>query len=1084
MRTRAVKVTFLISVAALLAVAAPATPRVESAGIDPTAGFTSDLAGPASHRSIVPAGGGLREEARRRETQAAPITPADYGRWESLGGGELSPDGGWLAVSIRRVDGTGELQLHELAAAGGEPVAIENGARPMFSSDSAWLAYQIGFSEDEQERLREEDEPIRNKMGLRNLASGEAEVFEAVAGFGFADGGRFLAIRGYTPEEAEAADLIVRSLASGSSINFGNIAEYAWQGEGTLLAMTVATSGGAGNGVQVYDAATGVLRVLDSGDATFEGATWREDADDLAVLRSIEDEAHEEPTHLLLAWRGLEAALGGGAVAAATPAARLRFDHREAAGFPAGMRVVEHRAPQWSDDGRAIFFGIREWPEKPATGEEADESGAEGAQDAAGGESGGAAGAGGQAAGGQGLVGQDEGGTGGQQEATEDDEPEPADVDVWHARDERIIPMQKLQEQRDRSRSYLSVWHVNEDRFVRLGGDVDESIGVLAGDRHATETDRKPYMFDGMFGRRWFDVDLIDVATGERTGVVDRVRYFSGGSADGRYLLYFKDDHHFAYEIASGEHRNLTAALPSSFVDDEYDYPTEQKPPWGVGGWAKGDAAVLLYDRYDVWSVAPDGSGAARITNGAAEEIEHRVIRLGREEDFIDPAQPLWLDLYGRWTKKYGYARLDPPAGGGSARAAGGDTVRAAGGDSNRATGGDGASGPGLAPGGFSPAGPVRLLFVDKNAGGLAKADDAATFAYTLQGFDDSPDYFVGGRDLAGARQVTRTNPFQADFAWGRSRLIDYDCEFGPRVQGALFYPAGYEEGRRYPMITYVYELRSATVHNYSVPSARSPYNPAVWTSLGYFVLEPDIVYRDRMPGTSAVECVRPALKAVVETGMVDGERVGLVGHSWGGYEAAYIPTRTDIFAASVSGAALTNFFSMFGTIHWNQGLPESSHFETGQARMGVPYWEDMEAYMRESPVMGIPDLQTPMLMAFGDSDGTVDWHQGVEMYNYARRAGKQFVMLVYAGENHSNREKKNQLDYHQRILDWFGHYLKGEEAKPWIIEGTSVIERNDELRRRGDGERGGGRGGRGGRGGSDSFAPEPQGSPAPVPGR
>jgi hypothetical protein len=754
--------------------------------------------------------------------------------------------------------------------------------------------------------------------------------------------------------------------------------------------MTVATSGGAGNGVQVYDAATGVLRVLDSGDATFRGATWREDADDLAVLRSIDDEAHEEPTHLLLAWRGLEAALGGGAP---TP---LRFDHREAAGFPAGMRVVEHRAPQWSEDGGAIFFGIREWPEKPPAPEDDEEKEAE-------------------------------------DDAGEGEEPERADVDVWHARDERIIPMQRLQEQRDRSRSYLSVWHVDEDRFVRVGTDLDESVALLAGETHATETDRKPYMFDGMFGRRWFDVDLIDVATGERTAAIERVRYFSGGSADGRYLLYFKNDHHFAYEIATGAQRNLTAGLPSSFVDEEYDYPTEQKPPWGVAGWAKDDTAVLLYDRYDVWSVGPDGSGAAKITDGATEQIEHRLIRLDREQDFIDPSQPVWLDLYGRWTKKYGYARLDPPDGVGSDHA----------------------------PGGFSTAGPQRLLFVDKNAGGLARAENADVFAYTLQGFDDSPDYFAGGPDLAGARQVTRTNPFQADFAWGRSRLIDYDCEFGPRVQGALFYPAGYEPGRRYPMITYVYELRSATVHNYSVPSARSPYNPAVWTSLGYFVLEPDIVYRDRRPGTSAVECVRPAVKAAVETGMVDADRVGLVGHSWGGYEAAYLPTKTDIFAASVSGAALTNFFSMFGTIHWNQGMPESSHFETGQARMGVPYWEDMEAYVRESPVMGIPDLQTPMLMAFGDSDGTVDWHQGVEMYNYARRAGKQFVMLVYAGENHSNREKKNQLDYHQRILDWFGHYLKGEEAKPWILEGTSVIDRNDELRRQG-GREGRGRGGRG----------------------
>ena len=161
------------------------------------------------------------------------------------------------------------------------------------------------------------------------------------------------------------------------------------------------------------------------------------------------------------------------------------------------------------------------------------------------------------------------------------------------------------------------------------------------------------------------------------------------------------------------------------------------------------------------------------------------------------------------------------------------------------------------------------------------------------------------------------------------------------------------------------------------------------------------IVYRDREPGPSAVECVVPAVEAVLKKGIVDRARVGLVGHSWGGYEASYIPMRTNIFAASVAGAPLTNFFSMFGTIHWNQGYPESSHFETGQARMEVPYWEDMDAYVRNSPVMFIKELETPMLVFFGDSDGTVDWHQGVELYNYARRAGKNLVMLVYPGENH-----------------------------------------------------------------------------------
>ncbi|MGH7555241.1 MAG: alpha/beta hydrolase family protein, partial [Longimicrobiales bacterium] len=215
----------------------------------------------------------------------------------------------------------------------------------------------------------------------------------------------------------------------------------------------------------------------------------------------------------------------------------------------------------------------------------------------------------------------------------------------------------------------------------------------------------------------------------------------------------------------------------------------------------------------------------------------------------------------------------------------------------------------------------------------------------------------------------------------------------------------------------------------------------------GYFVLMPDIVYRGREPGTSALEAVEPAVKAVVDRGLVDSARIGLVGHSWGGYQATYLPTRTRIFAAAVAGAPITNFLSFAGAIHWTPGNPEFDHWETGQARMDVPPWEDFEAYLRNSPIHKVQDLKTPMLMMFGDADGTVDWHQGIEFYNFARRAGRNdFVLLVYPGEDHGLRKKENQIDYHRRILQWFGHWLKGEPAPKWITEGVTWLDRKKLL--------------------------------------
>jgi dipeptidyl aminopeptidase/acylaminoacyl peptidase len=168
---------------------------------------------------------------------------------------------------------------------------------------------------------------------------------------------------------------------------------------------------------------------------------------------------------------------------------------------------------------------------------------------------------------------------------------------------------------------------------------------------------------------------------------------------------------------------------------------------------------------------------------------------------------------------------------------------------------------------------------------------------------------------------------------------------------------------------------------------------------------------------------------------------VGLTGHSWGGYQTAFVVTQTDIFAAAVAGAPLTDLVSMYLSVYWNTGSTDARIFEISQGRMEVPFWDDIDAYIANSPVFHVEQLNTPLLVAHGDDDGAVDFNQGVEYYNAARRAGKDFVLLVYEGENHGNAKKANQIDYHDRIVQWFGHYLKGDPAPPWIEAGVSYLD-------------------------------------------
>ncbi|MBM4187167.1 MAG: hypothetical protein FJ206_07625 [Gemmatimonadetes bacterium] len=249
-------------------------------------------------------------------------------------------------------------------------------------------------------------------------------------------------------------------------------------------------------------------------------------------------------------------------------------------------------------------------------------------------------------------------------------------------------------------------------------------------------------------------------------------------------------------------------------------------------------------------------------------------------------------------------------------------------------------------------------------------------------------------------------------------------------------------------MIVYTYEMLSNGLHYFHEPSERNYYNFAAWTQLGYFVLLPDIHFRHRDPGVTVLETLRPAVAAVAAKGLIDQRRVGLIGHSWGGYTAAYVPTRTNLFAASVSGAPLTDFVSFMGQIHWTPGIAEVDHWETGQARMEVPYWEDPEAHHRNSPVHKVHEMTTPLLMAHGNKDGVVEFFQATEFYNFARRAGRQMVLLVYEDKNHGFEKKANQIDYHRRILEWFGHYLKGEPAPSWITNGIALERLEAEKKR------------------------------------
>ncbi len=908
-----------------------------------------------------------------------PPTPAEYGKWETLlpagTNGGLSPDGKWIAYVVNRSNGENELRVTKVEDKSTKSIPF--GTQPVFSSDSRWLSYSIGYSESQQEKMRKEKKAVKSKLGLMSLATGEQSVTEGIQTFAFSPTGTWIAMRRYPPEKtpvpspvgsnADTADeenppsatVIVRNLANGRDTVLGNATEYVWQNlpsSGRLLAVAIATEDKTGNGIQVFDTATGSLRTLDSSSSIYSGLSWREDSSDLAALRANVDEHREGAANIALAWRYV----------GEPNETAYRYDPGSDKAFAAGMRIVTYRKPSWSNDGGNVYFGISKWYDKPATLKKDDKA------------------------------------------AEPEEQP---NVSVWHWRDTDVMPKQAKGAAQDRQKNMLAVWTLDENQAVQLGRDFTSRLGMLKDQKVLYGTQWQPYAMERSIGRPAADLFFIDPATGKTTKIKDRLSNDNSiqASPSGHYLLYVQNDHYWTVNVATQAVVDITAKVKTSFVDRESDFTVKQLPTFGVAGWTKDDAQVILYDKFDLWSVAPDGSSAVRLSNGSPDQTRYRYVRLDPDEEFIDASKPLYLSMFGIWSKKSGYARLNLQ-----------------GGDPKTET----------------------LVWEDRSVDRLGKAKNADVYSYISQRFEEPPSIHVGGSDLSKAGAVATTNPFHGDYAWGRSELIEYKSPKGVRLQGALFYPAGYQAGKKYPMVVYMYEKLSDGLHRYSSPSERNYYNPSAITSHGYFLLMPDIVFRPREPGLSVEECVTAAVKKVTEKGLVDEKKIGVMGHSWGGFDSVFLATHSHMFAAAVAGAPITDLISNYGNHHWSVGIAETDHIETGQQRMEVPLYEDLQAYIRNSAVFHVQNMTTPLMIEVGNNDGTVFFHQGVELYNIARRAGKEVVLLEYAGEDHGLSKKADQIDYQRRIFAWFGHYLKGEPALPWMENGETYLDRQRELKK------------------------------------
>jgi dipeptidyl aminopeptidase/acylaminoacyl peptidase len=185
---------------------------------------------------------------------------------------------------------------------------------------------------------------------------------------------------------------------------------------------------------------------------------------------------------------------------------------------------------------------------------------------------------------------------------------------------------------------------------------------------------------------------------------------------------------------------------------------------------------------------------------------------------------------------------------------------------------------------------------------------------------------------------------------------------------------------------------------------------------------------------------------ALIAKGYVDEKAIGAQGHSWGGYQDAYLATRTNLFAAIESGAPVVNMFSAYGGIRWGSGLNRSFQYEHGQSRIGKSIWESPLRYLENSPLFDMDKVQTPILIMANDKDGHVPWYQGIEFFVALKRLQKPAWLLNYTGEPHWPVRMANKMDFQKRMFQFFEHYLHAQPMPKWMSEGVPAVDRDFEL--------------------------------------
>ena len=578
-------------------------------------------------------------------------------------------------------------------------------------------------------------------------------------------------------------------------------------------------------------------------------------------------------------------------------------------------------------------------------------------------------------------------------------------VEVWTYDEPRLYTVQEKQLKNDRKKSYQTVFHLKDKKLLQIA--TKEFPNAVLSDEgngdYALVSNRKPYQLSAQWTAQFYtnDLAILNLKSGNSKMVIKANPDNARLSPKGNYAFGYNqiDSTWYAYNVLTDQYQELTKG--KKFYNELNDSPNYPRS-YGFAGWTKNDKKILIYDRFDVWEFNPDNGVSNRLTKGRETNTRFRIVKLDPDKRFIDLSEKMLMKTFNETTKNSGYYQYHYKK--------------------NR--------GVQLVDG------PYRYSTPKK-----ARLNDVVIF--TRESFEEFPNIRMSDLNFSSQLVISDVNPQQKEYNWGTAELVRWSSLDGLPLTGMLIKPENFDPKKKYPMIVNFYEKSSDRLHSHRAPNpGRSSINYSFYTSRGYLIFNPDVYYRVGYPGESAFNCVIPGVTSLIEKGYVDEDNIGTQGHSWGGYQIAYLVTKTNIFKAAESGAPVVNMISAFGGIRWDTGLSRQFQYEHTQSRIGGTPWEYPQRYFENSPIYNIDKIHTPLLIMHNDADGHVPWYQGIEFFMSLRRLGKPSWLLNYNGARHWPLKMQNRKDFNIRMQQFFDHYLQGAPKPIWMARGVPAIEK------------------------------------------